>query len=359
MSVLSKWTKYDVAIWLFLIPDASQYVERFKEYVDGDTLMKVDEREMQVKLNIQDGTHRLRILAAIHRLKLLLEPSNKAPAEAAVEAPASATAADTVAEVSVRLETRSPEEKRLGESTPSSPAGSKRKYGENSSSSPAKRSKQAEIDLGKDHERGLPAARLNHAYIQKKQISGTLSNKGVYVAVSDLIPGKPILGLFAGRDYKEGDTVTFYGGGVFDLTDARKRPASLNTHSFRLPGGMEILDGFSWAKTFRLPPDAESEQKLPEYRRMHIFPSKSQDRITDCSRERIMGSGVGYMCNTANHIEPRGRKRNNLRSTNIVINKETDLRTIIYVATCDIPMHAELLVSYNWASAELLKTLTG
>ena len=127
----------------------------------------------------------------------------------------------------------------------------------------------------------IKSASLNPVYSRYMQQTGNLRNGLVYVAVSGVSPSddmppddsdeefslrrtrrsssgrrrkgeewQPMLGLFAGADFAEGDVVTCYGGGLVEAHSARRRPKTTWTHIRRIRDSQYVKDGRLFSALF-------------------------------------------------------------------------------------------------------------
>jgi hypothetical protein len=105
---------------------------------------------------------------------------------------------------------------------------------------------------------------------KRLESSGTVANRRVFIAVSDVCEF-PIFGLFANAAFKKGDVVTTYGGRLRSAADARKEAKSEITHVRRIPGSLFVRDGKEFSSYFKRDSDSEmrEDRKLPASARVH------------------------------------------------------------------------------------------
>ena len=146
----------------------------------------------------------------------------------------------------------------------------------------------------------LKASALNPVYSRFMQQTGTLRNGRVYVAVSGLSPTddlsnddsdeesalrrtrrlgrrkeewQPMLGLYAGSDFAEGEVVTCYGGGLLNADAARRRPKTTWTHIRRIRDSQFVKDGRLFSALFdRRQVDMWEQYQMKAHKRKKLPP---------------------------------------------------------------------------------------
>lgn len=213
-------------------------------------------------------------------------------------------------------------------------------------------------------ELGAAAVVCTKSFKEKLRRAGTIANRGVYVAVSDLGEAPleaPMLGLFAGREFKAGELVTFYGGEIVSADKVKAYPPKLLTHTARIPGSDRVADGREFSYCFDsgveelgidektgeakivVPADPKKlaflkgQRKLPAHVRRPFLPlSKLHSSLC----EKVWTAGVGYMGNT------KGRCGNNTKLHSIVRDCFGNTAVAI-VATKPIRTHEEITYAYQ------------
>ena len=154
----------------------------------------------------------------------------------------------------------------------------------------------------------LHSSALNPVYSRYMQRTGTLRNGKVYVAVSGVSPSddmppedsdeefslrrtrrsgrrkeddwQPMLGLFAGVDFAEGDVVTCYGGGLINADSARRRPKTTWTHIRRIRDSQYVKDGRLFSALFdRRQVDMWEQFQLKTHQRKRVPPACQPEHI--------------------------------------------------------------------------------
>ena len=94
----------------------------------------------------------------------------------------------------------------------------------------------------------IPETMMTSNYIKARDEIGTIDNGRLYVAVSSICE-QPILGLFAGVQFKAGDVITSYGGLLKTAHEVRKS-GTMKSHVRRIPGSIYVRDGYEWSQCF-------------------------------------------------------------------------------------------------------------
>lgn len=198
------------------------------------------------------------------------------------------------------------------------------------------------------------------SFLRKAKSAATLANGGVYVTVSSL-GAKPMLGLFAGRDYKSGEFITFYGGRTMSAMSARRYPHSMRTHMARISNSDLVSDGLPFSDQFdtgravyrvdekdsALPKlvkagdekrlkQLEAQRALPAAARLRFLPVRCEDPTVAA---QILECGVGYMGNSL-------AKGNNAKLGPIHADKLGNCVEALF-ATKPISAHDEITYAYR------------
>ena len=165
------------------------------------------------------------------------------------------------------------------------------------------------LTLAKDFDPllALHSSSLNPVYSRYMQSTGTLRNGKVYVAVSGVSPSddmppsdsdeefairrtrrtgrrkedwQPMLGLFAGVDFHEGDVVTCYGGALVNADSARRRPKTTWTHIRRIRDSQYVKDGRLFSALFdRRQVDMWEQFQMKPHKRKRVPPACQPEHI--------------------------------------------------------------------------------
>lgn len=205
-------------------------------------------------------------------------------------------------------------------------------------------------------------------YIKAREQAQTLRTKGVKTCVSDIDSKAPMLGLFANRDFKAGEVVTFYGG-IYAYSDAIPDIPKLRSHTARVAGTDFAQDGYFYSQLFDIGRPVQCfvdgelkevraknaqkydrfalEMKLPAADRTAVLPVYEEDIPlpegvdVETLIDTVMDDGLGYMVNAHS-------SRQNVR-----IHTIQPLRTgmgvgrPVLIANKDISKNTELLLKYT------------
>ena len=218
----------------------------------------------------------------------------------------------------------------------------------------------------------IPETMMTSNYIKARDEIGTIDNGRLYVAVSSICE-QPILGLFAGVQFKAGDVITSYGGLLKTAHEVRKS-GTMKSHVRRIPGSIYVRDGYEWSQCFdrKSTEYALNQKNLVTSERAHLklcsrakapkslldilqasvadkkspLKDKAVASVNSASWQdmctRISTEGLGYMSNTAH------KSLHNVKV--IPVNMVRDglyPAGLFYIAKKDIEINEEIIAPYN------------